>query len=388
MKKTLLALALAGSLGALATSASAAEAQVYGVIDLGLTYLYSDADHNGVDGSGSLKMTNAQEFGSRFGIRGSEDLGNGTKLSFVLENGFEADTGSLDQNGRLFGREASLTWSGDFGALAAGRLPIFGSVLSANGLFRAIDPLFANYTSAFGSGAVTASLWTRVDNAVSYRSPTVAGFTGYAMYSFKNDSKVDTTSREGMADADRYASLAVRFQQGPVEAVLVADTTMYGNNRHSGTTKLPDHDDGVTVTLGGNYTLDNGVKFLGFYQYFEDQSLNTAQRAGVMSDGFKQLDGGLQYGFVTGYGFNVGVHVPVAGGVAKVMAGHRDMHNQGNVDFKRTMAAVGYDYNLSKRTAVYAMGGWSQEKVELHDAAGTEATPWGYELTVGMVHRF
>lgn len=382
MKKTLLALALAGSLSALATSASAADAQVYGVIDLGLSYIYSDADHAGVDGSGTLKMTNAQEFGSRFGIRGSEDLGNGTKLSFVLENGFEADTGSLEQNSRLFGREASLTWSGDFGALAAGRLPIFGSVLSANGLFRAVDPLFANYTSAFGSGAVSASMWTRVDNAVSYRSPTVAGFTGYAMYSFKNDSKADTTSREGMADADRYASLAVRFQQGPVEAVLVADTTMYGNQR---TNKF--NDDGVTVTLGGNYKFDNGVKLVGFYQYFEDQELSTVQRAGVISAGLKQLNN-QQYGFVTGYGFNVGVNVPVAGGVAKVMAGHRDMHNQGNVDFKRTMAAVGYDYNLSKRTAVYAMGGWSQEKVELHDAAGTEATPWGYELTVGMVHRF
>ena len=380
MKKTLLALALASSLGALATSASAAEAQVYGVIDLGLSYIYSDADHAGVDGSGTLKMTNAQEFGSRFGIRGSEDLGNGTKLSFVLENGFEADTGSLEQNSRLFGREASLTWSGDFGALAAGRLPIFGSVLSANGLFRAVDPLFANYTSAFGSGAVSASMWTRVDNAVSYRSPTVAGFTGYAMYSFKNDSKADTTSREGMADADRYASLAVRFQQGPVEAVLVADTTMYGNQR---TNKF--NDDGVTVTLGGNYKFDNGVKLVGFYQYFEDQELSTVQRAGVISAGLKQLN---NQHFVTGYGFNVGVNVPVAGGVAKVMAGHRDMHNQGNVDFKRTMAAVGYDYNLSKRTAVYAMGGWSQEKVELHDAAGTEATPWGYELTVGMVHRF
>lgn len=256
--------------------------------------------------------------------------------------------------------------------------------LSTNGLFRAVDPLFANYTSAFGSGAVSASLWTRVDNAVSYRSPTVAGFTGYAMYSFKNDSVVDTTSREGMADADRYGSLAVRFQQGPVEAVLVADTTMYGNNRHAGTTKLADHDDGVTVTLGGNYTLGNGVKFLGFYQYFEDQSLNTAQRAGVISAGLAELQ--TSYGFVTGYGFNVGVHVPVAGGVAKAMVGHRDMHNEQNVDFKRTMAAVGYDYNLSKRTAVYAMGGWSQEKVELQ--TGTEATPWGYELTVGMVHRF
>lgn len=382
MKKTLLAFALMGSFGALATSVSAAEAQVYGVIDVGLTYTHTDSDLPNKDATDNVAMTNAQEFGSRFGIRGSEDLGNGSKLSFVLENGFQSDTGSLDQNGRLFGREASLTWSGSFGALAAGRLPIFGSVLSANGLFRAVDPLFANYTSAFGSGHVSASMWTRVDNAVSYRSPTVAGFTGYAMYSFKNDSKVDTTSREGMADADRYASLAVRFQQGPVEAVLVADTTMYGNNRHANGNKLSDHDDGVTVTLGGNYTLGNGVKFVGFYQYFEDQELNTNQRGGIEKDTVLEAGG---YGFVTGYGFNVGVHVPVAGGVAKAMVGHRDMHNQSNVDFKRTIGAVGYDYNLSKRTAVYAMGGYSYSKIE---TAGVEYKPTGCEVTVGMVHRF
>ncbi len=377
MKKTLLALALAGSLSALATSASAAEAQVYGVIDVGLTYMHTDSDLPNADATDNLTMTNAQEFGSRFGIRGSEDLGNGSKISFVLENGFKSDTGELDQSGRLFGREASLTWSGDFGALTAGRLPIFGSVLSANGLFRAVDPLFANYTSAFGSGHVSASMWTRVDNAVSYRSPTVAGFTGYAMYSFKNDSKADTTSREGMADADRYASLAVRFQQGPVEAVLVADTTMYGNQR---TNKF--NDDGVTVTLGGNYKFDNGVKLVGFYQYFEDQELVTVIRGGIEKATVQEAGG---YGFVTGYGFNVGVNVPVAGGVAKAMIGHRDMHNQAEVDFKRTIGAVGYDYNLSKRTAVYAMGGYSYSKIE---TAATEYKPSGCEITVGMVHRF
>ena len=159
---------------------------------------------------------------------------------------------------------------------------------------------------------------------------------------------------------------------------------MYGNGR----TAARAHDDaGVTVTLGGNYAFDGGVKLLAFGQYFEDQELSYAQRAGVVYAGLSALGTQAQYGFVTGYGFNLGVHVPFMGGVAKAMAGHRDMHNEKDVDFKRTMAAVGYDYNLSKRTAVYVMGGWSQEKVEVN-ASKTDATPWGYELTAGMVHRF
>ena len=183
MKKTLVALCVAaGMVG----TASAADVQLYGLINTGLGYVHTHSDVAGVANTDTLSMDNGQEFGSRWGLRGGENLGNGYKVSFVLESGFESDTGLSDtkQNGRLFGREASISVSGGFGTLSFGRLPIFGSVLGANGLFRAIDPLFANYTSAFGSGAATASMWTRTDNSFSYRTPTYAGLTGYAMYSF------------------------------------------------------------------------------------------------------------------------------------------------------------------------------------------------------------
>ena len=51
---------------------------------------------------------------------------------------------------------------------------------------------------------------------------------------------------------------------------------------------------------------------------------------------------------------------PIAIAVAKAQVAYRDMDNKDNVDFKRVIAALGYDYALSKRTAVYAMTGWSQ----------------------------
>ena len=257
-------------------------------------------------------------------------------------------------------------------------MPVFGSTLGADGLFRAIDPLFANYTKAFGSGHISASSWTRVDNALSYVTPTVAGFTGYAMYSFKKASG-DTGVEGHGGEADRYASLAARYKAGAVEAILVADTTMYGTERKD----AKSNDDGWTVTLGGNYTFDGGVKVLAFTQFFGDQELKAQQRAGVGYEGIQQVAG--DYGFVDGYGVSLGVNVPAFGGVAKAQLGYRDMDNQNNVDFKRVIAALGYDYALSKRTAIYAMTGWSQEKVE----NGTvEAKPNGYELTTGIVHRF
>lgn len=279
MKKSLLALSVAAA----AMGAQAADVQVYGLIDTSLSFVSSDADIAGHDRVNSFSMENAKEFGSRFGLKGSEDLGNGYKVAFVLESGIKSDDGSLDQGGKLFGREAHVDLVGPFGKLSAGLMPVFGSTLGADGLFRAIDPLFANYTKAFGSGHVTASSWTRVDNALSYVTPTVAGFTGYAMYSFKNDSSKGGVEGHG-GESDRYASLAARYKAGALEAVLVADTTMYGTYR---TDTAASKDDGWTVTFGGNYTFDGGVKVLAFTQFFGDQELKARPRAGVGFDGIK-----------------------------------------------------------------------------------------------------
>lgn len=388
MKKTLLAATI---LGAFACAASAANVQVYGLIDTSLSFVHSDADISGEDSKNSFTMENAEQFGSRFGLRGSEDLGNGMKVSFVLESGFESDTGALDtkQRGRLFGRESNVTVSGGFGDVTFGLIPIFGSVLGANGLFRALDPVTANYTVGFGSGFATASSMTRVDNAISYKTPTFAGFTGYAMYSFKVNGK-DGAGQEGDGSTDRYASLAVRYQQGPLEAVLIADQTRYGNDQYRGL------DDGSTVTFGGNYTLDNGLKLIAFGQWFDSMILSTVARAGVAYDGImattslvpnSTTDAHKGYGQVDGYGLSFGVNFPLAGGVAKASVNYRDMDNTDNVDFTRWTVAGGYDYPLSKRTTVYAMGGYSQEKVENH-AENKEATPGGYQLVLGLLHRF
>lgn len=388
MKKSLIALAVASA--AMAGSAYAANVEVYGLIDTSLAYVYADPDASGVDGSGKFTMENAREFGSRFGLRGSEDLGNGMKVGFVLESGIKSDSGELDQGGRLFGREAHINLTGDFGYLAFGLQPVFGSTLGQHGLFRAIDPLFANYTEAFGSGHASASMWTRVDNAISYVTPNWAGFNFYGMYSFENDSTktYERNADEGSSGVDRYAALAARYQQGALEMVAVYDTTMYGNDR-AAATKYDDN--GQTFTFGGNYTFGNGLKVLAFGQWFKDQELN---RAGVMSSALSAHKLGTGpangYGFVDGYGVSLGVNYPIGGGVAKAQVAYRDMENQDNTEFNRWTIAAAYDYPLSKRTAVYAMTGYTQESMEgvNSDSKKVDADPSGYEFTVGMVHRF
>ncbi|MBM6705330.1 porin, partial [Sutterella massiliensis] len=101
MKKTLLALA---TLSAMAGSAFAADVTVYGLVDYGFQFKHVD-QYTQTGDDNTFQMKSGMNSGSRFGLKGSEDLGNGLKVGFVLENGFSADDGTLDNGGRLFGRE-------------------------------------------------------------------------------------------------------------------------------------------------------------------------------------------------------------------------------------------------------------------------------------------
>ncbi len=105
----------------LATACGAVQAQttvtIYGVLDAGVEHLSS------VGGSGSL--TRMPGLGvsvpSRLGFRGTEDLGGGLKAIFTLESGFGTDSGTLNQGGRFFGRQAFVGLSGDWGSVTLGR---------------------------------------------------------------------------------------------------------------------------------------------------------------------------------------------------------------------------------------------------------------------------
>lgn len=385
MKKSLIALSVLGAFAA--GSAAAADVQLYGLINPALTFTSSNSDLKDANTENTFSMEEGKEFGSRWGIRGMEEISPDLKVGFVLESGFRSDTGVLGTSPQgsnsIFNRESRIDLYSNFGKFSFGLMPLFGSVLGADGLFRAIDPLFANYTVAFGSGTVTASDWTRAENTISYVSPTFAGLTGYAMYSLKKSSANGKTGEESKAESDRYASLALRYQNGGLEAVMVADMTMYGSVDSEGH-DAKNVDNGYTVTLGGNYAFSNGFKLLAFAQYFDDQILNAAQRAGVTKNGVVGIAN--DYGYVTGYGLSLGAHYPLGNGTLKGQIAYRDMDNTDDADFNRWYAAVGYDYPLSKRTSFFAMGGFTQEKVE--NKAGEEATPYGCEFTAGILHRF
>lgn len=106
MKHSILCCAVTGALAS--GAAFAADTQIYGVIDTG----FSVRNNQYVNGNSdtTTRMVSGQYIGSRFGIKGSEDLGNGYKAGFVLESSIKTDDGSLGQGGRLWAAKPASTF--------------------------------------------------------------------------------------------------------------------------------------------------------------------------------------------------------------------------------------------------------------------------------------
>jgi predicted porin len=190
--------------------AGAAHAQssvtLYGFIDAGVVYVNNQSGHS------NIETITGQTSGSRWGLRGSEDLGGGLKAIFMLENGFDTSTGKLLQGGREFGRQAFVGLSSDtWGAVTLGRQ---------------YDPM----TELIGEIAAT-SMWAwlgthpgdfddlnstfRVNNAVKYQSPRFHGLQVSGMFA--------PGGVAGNFASGRVYTLGLRYVNGPLSAALAYD---------------------------------------------------------------------------------------------------------------------------------------------------------------------
>lgn len=369
MKKSLIAAALLGTFAASAFAAPSVT--LYGRLDTSLAYTHLDKDKAGVDSTDTVSMESGFSTGNRWGLKGTEDIGN-AKVGFVLESGFNSDDGvSSDKESRLFGREAQVNVSGAYGTLYAGR---FASIASDSGSIGYLTDVSA-FPNGFGvvgtQKGSTGSAYARYDNALAYQTPTFGGLQAAAMYSFKADSKKDTTTRENTSFADRYAAAGLRYKAGKAAVVLAGDYTLYSNSNAT----YKNLDNGYSVILGGNY--DFGVaKVFAKATYFDNQASAT--------DSFSLLSDSKTVG-VEGWGVELSTAVPAFGGTVLGTVGYRDAKNVDNSDakFKRWNAALGYAYAFSKRTSVYAAAGYAQEKSNAKDRKASAA-----QAGFGLVHKF
>ncbi len=379
MKKSLTAVAI---MGAFAGASSAADLTLYGVVDYGMLYesqkfenLPLGPNGTGVDDRASkMGLESGLNANSRFGLKGTEDLGNDMKLSFKLENGFKSDDGTMDNDDRLFGREASLTLAGPFGQVSAGRMGALGSSAGSYDTVFAIGDAFDGGDNAI-FGMVTTD---RLDNSLVYQTPKMAGLQATMQYSFKNDNKV-TEGREGHDDANRYAGFALTGEYGALQAVAAYEQVLMGEGL-----------DRKISSLGANYDL--GVtKLFVMGQHFENlRGETTFSQFDRFSGQLLSLDN------VDGEAYHVGAITPMMGGELTTGVYYTDADaatsegvtgkNGSGMDYLGVAAR--YTYALSNRTSVYSGLGYGEWKFDSHDAADNTQHLKVGQAYVGLTHAF
>ncbi|WDD91798.1 porin [Burkholderia sp. FERM BP-3421] len=207
MKKRVAVVMTAAGLAAATTAHAQSSVTLYGIVDNGLTYQSSAASVGATSGGHSaVKMSTGVWAGSRFGLKGGEDLGGGTKAIFQLEAGVSTTNGTSQYAGGIFTRQA---WIGltnpAYGTLTAGRQ------------YTAYYTLLSPYspttwlTGAFGAhpGDID-SLDTsyRANNSLVYMSPKFYGFTVGGSYSFGGT--------PGSVNAGSTWSAGIQYINGPV----------------------------------------------------------------------------------------------------------------------------------------------------------------------------
>ena len=336
MKKTLIAVA---ALSAMAASAMAANVTVYGKIDQGLQVQSTKAD--GADRETTWKGKSGISSGSRWGLKGTEQIADGYTVGFVLESGFDGMDGKSGQGSRLFGRDAFLTLGTPFGSLTVGRTGMLSDGCTGDIIAGQSSPFGTSYgiaaattTSFVGLGA------TRTDRAVRYVSPKFAGVQVHAEYANMNG--------EGkLPNKKRYGGIGVSYANGPFYAAMTAETI-----------RMPAGvagDDPQAYGLAANYDFGVAKVFAG-YQYAKESANWGDLNAGTL-----------------------GVSAPVAGGTVMASVAYA----KGDDSHSLTSGALGYKYSLSKRTYLYTDVAYAQEK-----AATTKVKTKTTQFNAGICHNF
>lgn len=384
MQKKLIAVAVLGA--CVAGSAFAANVDVYGRIDTGLSYVHYD--ETGLsDAKDTLSLDSGMSSGNRWGLKGSEDLGNGYQVGFVLESGFDADTGALGAGG-IFAREATLRVSGPFGSIYAGRMGRIGSDAGSVGFYAgSVSPFGSGWGKMPGHFAVTANYDSRYNNALAYVSPKVGPVTVYAQYTMGN-----TTENE--SGDDRLFSLGAQADFGALQVLGLVE---YLNKKSvAGTTVYDDsqYDDSYTINLGGSYDFSVAKVFLAG-QYFK-AAPNYAGMKGNYAKDPRVLDNEWRWSF-DGFGVNVGATAPIGAGEFLVSAGYgKGDVNYDTKDAKISADAyiiqVGYTYPFSKRTNLYAGAGYMQTSMEdgftNTDGTYSDKDFKTTQVMFGLLHKF
>lgn len=348
--------------GIIALSATNAYAQassvtLYGVVDAGIEYV----NHIGPAGHDVVRMNNLSgSVPSRWGIRGVEDLGGGLKAVFALESGFSPDSGTSNQGGRMFGRQA---WVGlnssKWGQLSFGRqyTMTFWSMLDS-------DMLGPN---TFGSASLDVYLPNaRSDNTVAYKG-TFGGVTIGATYSLGRDA-VNAgpgpagTNCAGENPSDTQAcrawSAMVKYDAATWSLGASYDSIRGGNGAYAGLTSSGMKDDRLAISGYANVAAAK----IGGGVVLRDNEASPNSRSDLWF-------GGVSYAATPAFSVDAELF-------------YLRFHHSAD---KAWLYAMRGTYAFSKRTSVYATVGYIDNHGNLNlsvssGATGSNPTPGGNQL--------
>jgi predicted porin len=353
MKKAVPSLAVLAALCASAYAHAESNVQVYGLMDAGVEYV----NHANANGDSQVRVISGGKNTSRWGLRGSEDLGGGLKAVFNLEGGIMLDTGA--QDGPLFKRRAYVGLEGDFGTVVIGRAftTVYDFVIK-------VDPMgYAPHYSWATSGAATGpskyGMATAFDNLVKY-----SGKSGHLSYG----ATIGMGEQAGSPQDGRKYDGAVAWTQGPLN-VMASYERINGNT----VAATGNRDRTSAIHLGADYKTKEWRYSLGMrdYKLESGKAATPDLRADTFWGGVSRYIGPWT---LTGAVYHVNVKNVAPG-----------------KDADPTMYVGRVLYALSKRTDLYlaaahARGKNGQLVGISRDDAGFGTTQTG--ITTGIQHRF
>ncbi|MGS0891930.1 porin [Burkholderia stagnalis] len=379
-------LVLSGTLVTIGQSAQAFEVSLYGLFDTSLTYVWNA----NADGGNMAGLGNGNVLGNRWGIRGAEDLGGGLKAIFTLENGFNPNTGSLGQGGRMFGRQA-------FVGLESAR---WGTVT----LGRQYDPLadlIWPVTGDFYFGSVYATpgdvdnydTSSRTDNALKYTSPIFAGFQFVGLIALGGVA--------GKAGAGQTWSAGLSYGNGPFDFAggyfHAGNDAPLANGIRTGWRGTSDGTFDGSLVNGGYITaksidIAHGAVRYKFAPFTVGADYSNARYRPDAMSAFRATQ---KYDTARGFANYQAMQSLLVG------LGYSYTRASGDTRATYHQVSIGADYVLSKRTDFYAVGAWQRANGEQRTLDGGTQTAqasigsYGYGGTrtqaivnLGLLHRF
>jgi len=343
MKKSLIAGAVLSAFAGAAMAQQASSVTLYGIMDVNVA---QSKEFSGTKVTGMNVYSPTNPRGSRFGMRGSADLGGGMRGIFTLEAGLEPRDGTTTAGNQLFNRLAFVGLSGGFGQLTFGRQDTLHRTANLGGYNDVAGEGELSVTTANSGLQLMQNMGTRVNNAIRYESPAFSGFRVRAISAF------------GQRTTAGLNGVQVTYDQGPLKVALTHE--YYDGAGVAGPSRWNE-----VTTLSGSYNFGVATLALGFQQTDKLAAANTPPTTALGEHS----------------AYNIGAIIPVNKQLALRLQYTSSASKVGTTERDHARTGISARYTMTPRTFLYAA--YTEKDVDAPTASANKNS-----LGVGISHAF